>query len=260
MWLPLLALTCWCPARGAGDPAREPEPQQIEIKTEGTRLTYLDGSRERRETRVGERFRVVRRIDTYYVVADGDRRALAPISGVLPVKSPPVGDDSPYIVTTAQASVSVKIGRRSETTTVPAGEVLEVLDRHPLGTTLFVVLRDGRTGELAASLARAAKPEERPPQPKVGRVRGPLPLGCEISVDAERRVRVEFVFPDSLGQRLGLAPGTVILKVNGQPIHSAADYDRASQLLGGDLRLVVQQFSTDYPELIEFHHPRNQRN
>jgi hypothetical protein len=247
----------WHSVLSAADSAQEPNPQQIEIKAAGTRLTYLDGAREQREVQVGERFQVVRRIDTHYVVADGDRRAMVLLSAVIPAPAAPAGEESPFVITTAQASISVKYGRRSEPATVPAGDVLEVLTRHPLGTTLFVLLRDGRTGEVAANLVRPARPEERPPQPPAGRLSGPVPLGCEISVDAERSVRVEFTYPNSLGERLGLQPGTRILKVNGRDIHSAADYDRASRLLGGNLRLLIQRFRLDYPEMIEYHDPRN---
>lgn len=249
--------SCGYTAVGADDPAASPDPQQVEIKTAGTRLTYLDGQREQREVQTGERFRVVRRISGYYVVADGQRQAIVSLSAVSPVSSSAARDDSPFVITTAEAPVSVKFGRRSEPTTVPAGEVLEVLDKHRLGTTLFVLLRNGRTGEIAENLVRAVKPEERPPEPKPGRVPGPVSLGCEISVDEQRTVRIEYSYFNSLGERLGLQPGTRILSVNGREIHSAADYDQASALLGGNLRLLVQRRHMDYPEMIEYRDPRN---
>ncbi len=249
--------SCGYAALGADDPAAPPDPQQVEVKTAGTRLTYLDGQREQREVQTGERYRVVRRISGYYVVADGQRQAIVSLSAVVPVSVSTAKDDSPFVITTAEAPVSVKFGRRSEPSTVPAGEVLEVLDRHRLGTTLFVLLRNGRTGEIAENLVRAAKSDERPPESKPGRLAGPVPLGCEISVDDQRTVRVEYTYFNSLGERLGLQPGTRILKVNGRDIHSAADYDQASTLLGGNLRLLVQRLHMDYPEMIEYRDPRN---
>jgi S1-C subfamily serine protease len=122
------------------------------------------------------------------------------------------------------------------------------------------VLRPGgRTAEISQELVRAARPEECPPPPKVGVVRGPVRLGCEISVDEQRYVFVEFVYPGSLGERIGLQPATRILKVNGEEIHSAADYDRASQRLGGNLRLLVQRYRMDYPEMLKYEDPRNAR-
>jgi S1-C subfamily serine protease len=86
-----------------------------------------------------------------------------------------------------------------------------------------------------------------------------VPLGCEISIDARRVVRVESVYPWSFGERLGLQPGMAILKVNGREIHSAADYDQASSLLGGNLRLLVRRAGMDYPEMIEYFEPRAHR-
>jgi S1-C subfamily serine protease len=72
-------------------------------------------------------------------------------------------------------------------------------------------------------------------------------------------VLVDYVYPGSFGQRLGLEPGMRILAVNGREIHSAAEYDQASALLGGNLRLLVQRSGMTYPEMIEYIDPRNRR-
>jgi membrane-associated protease RseP (regulator of RpoE activity) len=222
-------------------------------------MTYLDGDREQREVEQGDRFKVIRRFDTYYVVADGQRRALIAIGSVIPVEAPRATAQWDYVVTTANAPIVVWAGRTRLPDVAQAGEVFEVLGRHPTGATLYVLWKGGRTAELAASLVRAAKPRERPAgraAPAAGRR---VPLGCEISIDRQRRVRVETVYPGSLGERLGLARGAIILKVNGQEIHSAADYDRASALRGGNLRLLVQNPGLDYPEMIEYQHPASRR-
>jgi hypothetical protein len=164
-----------------------------------------------------------------------------------------------YVVTTANARISVRTGRRGVPGTVGQGAVFEVLGRHPLGSTLYILLENGRTAEIASNLVRTARPEERPPPPAVGRLPGRVLLGCEISIDGRRNVYVDFIYPGSLGQRLGLQPETRIIKVNGHAIHSAADYDRASSLLGGNLRLLVQRPGLDYPEMLEYVDPRNVR-
>lgn len=243
----------------ASPSARADEPQQIEVNVEKAVLTFLDGTREQREVERGRRFTVVRRLDAYYVVQEGNRQAMIAISNVIPANKPAARPKWEYVVTTAAASVAVKHGRRSIPNTVQQGEVFEVLGPHPLGSTLYILLDNGRTAEVSSKLVRPAKPSERPKPPAVGRVPGPVPLGCEISVDLERNVFVEYIYLDSLAQRIGLQPGTRILEVNGEEIHSAADYDRASQQLGGNLRILVRRFGLDYPEMIEYRDPRNRR-
>ena len=249
----LVELASWSPGASSDD------PKQVEVSSATAVLTYLDGSREQRAVERGHRLEVVRRLDTYYVVKDGDRQALVALANVIAVKTPAAKQKWEYVVTTANAAVSVKSGRRSVPEQVEQGEVFEVLGRPRIGSTLYILLDDGRTAEIAANLVRTARPEERPPPPRVGRIRGPVPLGCEISIDTQRCVRVEFAYPDSLGERIGLLPGIAILEVNGEAVHSAADYDRESQLLGGDLRLLVRQFGLDYPEMLEYRDPRNAR-
>jgi hypothetical protein len=104
----------------------------------------------------------------------------------------------------------------------------------------------------ALASLRNARPNEVPPLPQLER-EIPLPrLGCEISLDKDRTVIVEYVYPGSFGERIGLTRFMKILEVNGTPIHSAADYDKASRLLGGRLRLLVQQRGLDYPEMIQY--------
>jgi len=220
-------------------------------------MTYLDGAREQRQVERGRRFAVVRRVDTYYVVQDGPRQAMLAIGSVIPVKKPKPKSDREFVVTTAEAPIAIKLGRRSTPDTVPQGQILEVLGRPRIGSTVYVLHKDGRTAEISSKLVRKARPEECPPPPAVGIIRGPVRLGCEISIDLERNVLVEFVYPGSLGERIGLQPGTRILKVNGREIHSSADYDRASQQLGGNLRLLVRRFRLDFPEMLEFQDPRN---
>jgi hypothetical protein len=232
-------------------------PAAVEIKSTKSLLTYLDGEREQHEVERGRRFKVRRRMDTYYVIEDGPRQALVAITDVIPVKTPQPKSRWEFVVTTARAPMVIKSGRRGIPDKIDQGQILEVLDRDSLGSTLYVLLKGGRTAEISVDLIRPARPDEQPPPPPVGIVRGPVRLGCEISIDERRNVYVEFVYPGSLGERIGLQPLTRILKVNGEEVHSAADYDRASQLLGGNLRLLVRRYRMDYPEMLEYRDPRN---
>jgi hypothetical protein len=242
--------------------ASEDEPPKVvEIKSAHAVLTYLDGQREQIQVEQGQRFPVQRRLDTYYVIEHEARRAIVAIRDVIPAKTPQPEARWEYVVTTAQAPIAIKRGRRSLPDTVAQGEVLEVLGRNTLGATLYVLIKGGRTAEISQELVRPARDREQPPPPPVGIVPGPVRLGCEISIDEQRNVYVEYVYPGSLAERIGLQPLTRILEVNGEEIHSAADYDRASQLLGGNLRLLVRRYRMQYPEMLEYWDPRNpQRN
>jgi hypothetical protein len=239
--------------------SRAEEPTQVEVKSESAVMTYLGGEREQVKVERGLRLDVVRRMDAYYVVKVGSREALVAINDVIPAPTAAASEASRYVVTTAKAPLVVRVGRQRLPEVAEAGRVFEVLGKPLVGSTWFVLADGGRTAEVATKLVRPARPEEQPPAPKVGRVRGPVPLGCAISIDEQRFVRVDFAFPGSLGERLGLQPEMRILRVNGVEIHSAADYDQASSRLGGNLRLLIQRPGMDYPELILFEDPRNTR-
>ncbi len=234
----------------AAQPASAADPAQVEVRDNGVVLTYLGQPPGQREVQRGDRFAVVRTSGSMYVVRDAGREALLPIASAIPAAAPAA--QTSFVVATAKAPIAECVGRSRVPGTVEPGTVLEVLARHPLGTTLYVRLASGRTAEIAHNLVRAAKPEQQPRALPVGPYRGPVPLGCEISIDQRGNVYAEIIYVDTLGQRIGLQPGTQIIRVNGQEIHSAADYDRASALLGGHLRLVVQRPGLDYPELIEY--------
>jgi len=250
----LLALAIGATALAAGA-----EPERVEVKDKTAFLAYLDGNREQRDVQEGDRFPVVRRTGSYYVVQDGSRQALISIASVIPVKTPAQPSKWEFVVTKAEAPISARTGRRGIPGKAQQGQVFEVLGRHPLGGTLYVLLDNGRTAEISADLVRAARPEETPPPLVPGRLSGPIRLGCPISIDRRGNVYVEAVLPGTLGERIGLQPGMRILKVNGEEIHSAADYDRASMLLGGGLRLLVQRRGLDYPEMLQFQDPRYPR-
>ncbi len=240
-----------------GAAAPRDDPDRVEVKDKTAFLMYRDGAREQRDVEQGDRFEVLRRLDSYYVVKDGNREALISIASVIPVKIPKPAEKWQYVVTTAQAPISVRTGKRGTPSTVEQGRVLEVLGKHPLGSTYYILFDNGRTAEISTNLVRPAKPQEAPPPPAAGQLTGPVRLGCEISLDRGGNVYVGLVYPDSLAERLGLQPEMRILKVNGEAIHSAADYDRASGLLGGNLRLLVQRRGLDYPELFQYQDPRN---
>jgi hypothetical protein len=250
----LLALA-FCPAsvRAGGDPDR------VEVKDKTALLAYIDGNREQRDVQEGDRFRVVRRTGSYYVVQDGSRQALISIASVVPVKTPAQPSKWEFVVTKADAAISVRFGRRGVPGKVQQGQVFEVLGRHSLGGTLYILLDNGRTAEISAELVRPARQGEQPPPLVPGRLSGPIRLGCPISTDRDGNVYIDAVYPGTLGERIGLQPGMRILKVNGDEIHSAADYDRASGLLGGGLRLLVQRRGLDYPEMLVFQDPRSPR-
>ena len=253
------AATQLAQAIGAAALAAGAEPERVEVKDKTAFLAYLDGNREQRDVQEGDRFPVVRRTGSYYVVQDGSRQALISIASVIPVKTPLQPSKWEFVVTKAEAPISVRTGRRGVPGKAQQGQVFEVLGRHPLGGTLYVLLDNGRTAEISADLVRAARPGETPPPLVPGRLSGPIRLGCPISIDRQGNVYVEAVLPGTLGERIGLQPGTRILKVNGEEIHSAADYDRASMLLGGGLRLLVQRRGLDYPEMLQFQDPRYPR-
>jgi len=250
----LLALAISATAMAAGG-----DPGQVEVKDKTAFLAYLDGSREQRDVAEGDRFPVVRRMGSYYVVRDGGRQALLSIASVIPVKTPAQASKWEFVVTKADAPISVRSGRRGTPGRAQQGQVFEVLGRHPLGGTLYILLDNGRTAEISADLVRAARPGETPPPLVPGPLTGPIRLGAAISTDRQANVYVDAVYPGTLGERIGLQPGMRILKVNGEEIRSAADYDRASTLLGGGLRLLVQRRGLDYPEMLQFQDPRNPR-
>jgi hypothetical protein len=240
-----------------GAAAPRDHPDRVEVNDKHAFLTYRDGAREQRDVEQGDRFEVVRRLDSYYVVKDGHREAMISIASVIPVKTPKPVEKWQYVITTAQAPISIRTGRRGTPSTVEQGKVFEVLAKHPLGSTYYILLDNGRTAEIATNLVRPARPQESPPPPAVGRFTGPVRLGCEITLDRNGNVYVGLIYAGSLAERIGLQPEMRILKVNGEEIHSAADYDRASGLLGRNLRLLVQRRGLDYPELVQFMDPRN---
>jgi hypothetical protein len=232
-------------------------PDRVEVKDKTAFLMYRDGAREQRDVEEGDRFEVLRRLDSYYVVRDGNREALISIASVIPVKTPKPVEKWQYVITTAQAPISMRTGRRGTPSTVEQGKVFEVLGKHPLGSTYYILLDNGRTAEIATNLVRPARPQESPPPPAVGQLTGPVRLGCEITLDKAGNVYVGLIYAGSLAERIGLQPEMRILKVNGEEINSAADYDRASRLLGGNLRLMIQRRGLDYPEMIQYQDPRN---
>ena len=235
------------------------EPQRIEVKDKTAFLAYLDGNREQRDVQEGDQFTVVRRTGSYYVVRDGTRQALITIASVVPVKTPAPASKWEFVVAKADAPISIRSGRRGAPAKVQQGQVFEVLGRNPLGGTLYILLDNGRTAEISTELVRPAREGEQPPPLVPGPLSGPIRLGCPISIDRQGNIYVESVPPGTLGERIGLQPGMRILKVNGEEIRNAADYDRASTLLGGGLRLLVQRRGLDYPELLVFRDPRNPR-
>jgi S1-C subfamily serine protease len=228
---------------------RAEEPGFVEVSRDQALVTFLGGGQGKAAQ--GDRFQVAGTQGSYYLVLVGDKKALIAINDVSVAKSPsapPTG----FVVTTARASIVMRVGFKRTPSETPQGTVFEVLGRPSLGNTLYVLMKDGHTGEIAASLVRNARPNEVPPLPQLER-EIPLPrLGCEISLDKDRTVIVEYVYPRSFGERIGLTRFMKILEVNGTPIHSAADYDKASRLLGGRLRLLVQQRGLDYPEMIQY--------
>jgi hypothetical protein len=243
----------------AGAAAAGAEPQRVEVNVKTAFLAYLDGNREQRDVEEGDRFTVLRRAGSYYVVQDGARQALITIASVVPVKTPVPASKWNFVVAKADAPISIRSGRRGTPAKVQQGQVFEVLGRHPLGGTLYILMDNGRTAEISTDLVRAAREGEQPPPLVPGPLSGPIRLGCPIAIDRQGNVFVDSVPPGTLGERIGLQPGMRILKVNGEEIRTAADYDRASTLLGGGLRLLVQRRGLDYPELLVFRDPRNPR-
>jgi hypothetical protein len=101
----LLALAVCRAAAGAGG-----DPERVEVKDKTAFLAYIDGNREQRDVQEGDRFPVVRRTGSYYVVRDGTRQALISIASVVPVKTPAQPSKWEFVVTKAFALVRIVHG------------------------------------------------------------------------------------------------------------------------------------------------------
>jgi len=122
-----------------------------------------------------------------------------------------------------------------------ARDFYEVLEHVTVGQAVRVELLEGGSARTASALARALGPEA------VGELAEQL-LGLRLRADPKAGFVVTSVRPGSGSARIGLAPGDLVLAIDGRALESADAFQRAVLGLRGLPRavLVVQRGSGRY--------------